>query len=211
MNELFYNINPREKEKILKFLEANTLHFKKNTTVISSLKNENIIGLVLNGYLQRIKTDYNGNVSILEEFYEDDVFGNNRITYSFSEQTVIAKEDSKVVIIYFDDIINSDLSYTYFIQFLKNLLKIYSKKLNNNNDRIEILTNKTIRNKLLTYFKIKSKQVNSKIIYLPYNYSDLADYLAVDRSSMHRELKNLKEEGIIDVKNKKITLNIFDE
>lgn len=211
MNELFYNINPREKEKILKFLEANTLHFKKNTTVISSLKNENIIGLVLNGYLQRIKTDYNGNVSILEEFYEDDVFGNNRITYSFSEQTVIAKEDSKVVIIYFDDIINSDLSYAYFIQFLKNLLKIYSKKLNNNNDRIEILTNKTIRNKLLTYFKIKSKQVNSKIIYLPYNYSDLADYLAVDRSSMHRELKNLKEEGIIDVKNKKITLNIFDE
>lgn len=211
MNELFYNINPREKDKILKFLEANTLHFKKNTTIISSVKNENIIGLVLNGYLQRVKTDYNGNVSILEEFYEDDVFGNNRITYSFSEQTVIAKEDSKVVIIYFDDIINSDLSYPYFIQFLKNLLKIYSKKLNNNNDRIEILTNKTIRNKLLTYFKIKSKQVNSKIIYLPYNYSDLADYLAIDRSSMHRELKNLKNEGIIDVKNKKITLNVFDE
>lgn len=211
MNELFYNINPREREKILKFLEANTLHFKKNTTIISSVKKENIIGLVLNGYLQRIKTDYNGNVSIIEEFYEDDVFGNNRVTYSFSEQTVIAKEDSKVVIIYFDDIINSDLNYPYFIQFLKNLLKIYSKKLNNNNDRMEILTNKTIRNKLLTYFKIKSKQVNSKIIYLPYNYSDLADYLAVDRSSMHRELKNLKEEGIIDVKNKKIILNVFDE
>ena len=86
-----------------------------------------------------------------------------------------------------------------------------SKKINNNSDRIEILTNKTIRNKLLTYFKIKSKQVKSKIIYLPYNYSDLADYLAVDRSSMHRELKNLKDEGIIDVKNKKITLNVFDE
>ena len=211
MDELFYKINPREKEKILKMLEANTLHFKKNTTILSSTKNENIIGIVINGYLQRIKTDYNGNISIIEEFYEDDVFGTNSITYSFNEQTVIAKEDSKVVIIYFDDIINADHNYPYFIQFLKNLLKIYSNKINNNNNRIEILTNKTIRNKLLTYFKIKSKQVNSKIIYLPYNYSDLADYLAIDRSSMHRELKNLKEEGIIDIKNKKITLNIYDE
>ena len=58
MNELFYNINPREKEKILKLLEANTLHFKKNTTILSSTKNDNVIGIVLSGYLQRIKTDY---------------------------------------------------------------------------------------------------------------------------------------------------------
>ena len=57
---------------------------------------------------------------------------------------------------YFDEIINNDFNYPYYTQFLKNLLLIMSKKINTNNDRIEILTNKTIRNKLLAYFKITS-------------------------------------------------------
>ena len=34
----------------------------------------------------------------------------------------------------------------------------------------------------------------------------LASYLGVDRSAMHRELKHLQEEGLIEIKNKKITL-----
>ena len=35
---------------------------------------------------------------------------------------------------------------------------------------------------------------------------DLAAYLGVDRSAMHRELKHLQDEGLIEIKNKKITL-----
>ena len=46
----------------------------------------------------------------------------------------------------------------------------------------------------------------SKIIYLPFSFTDLADYLAIDRCAMSRELKNLKNEGFIEIKNKKIHL-----
>ena len=211
MNDLFYKINTREKEKILAYLEANTLSYKKNTTILSSVKNEYIIGIVLSGYLQIIKTDYNGNRTIIEELYDEDIFGFTTSSIASSEQSIVTKEDSKIIIIYFNEIINSNYNYSYFNQFLKNLLSFMAKKLNGSNDRIEILTNKTIRNKLLAYFKIMSKKNNSRIIYLPYNYTDLADYLAVDRSAMYRELKNLKEEGLIEIKNKKITLNIYEE
>ena len=69
-----------------------------------------------------------------------------------------------------------------------------SEKIKKNNDRIEILTNKTIRDKLLAYFKIYSQ---NKSVNLPFSLTDLADYLAVNRSAMTRELKNLKEEGFI--------------
>ena len=34
----------------------------------------------------------------------------------------------------------------------------------------------------------------------------LSEYLAVDRSAMQRELKNLKQDGIIEVSGKRITL-----
>ena len=233
MDELFYEINAREKEKILQFLEANTLTFKKNTTILGSVKQENIISIVVSGYLQIIKTDYNGNRTIMEELFENDIFGSTISSIKNDEYTIITKEDSKIIItrtrtmrtnikekqstntaqqiIYFDEIINNDLNYSYFNQFLKNLLKIITKKINSNNDRMEILTNKTIRNKLLAYFRIMSKKNNSRVIYLPYNYTDLADYLAIDRSAMYRELKNLKDEGLIEVKNKRITLNTYND
>ena len=211
MDELFYEINAREKEKILAYLEANTLSFKKNMTILGSVKQENIISIVVNGHLQIVKTDYNGNRTIMEELFENDIFGSTISSINNDEYSIITKEDSKIIIIYFDEIINNDLNYSYFNQFLKNLLKIITKKINSNNDRMEILTNKTIRNNLLAYFRIMSKKNNSRVIYLPYNYIDLADYLAIDRSAMYRELKNLKEEGLIEVKNKRITLNTYND
>jgi len=210
MINLFNNIKPKEKDKILSFLEANTLFYKKNTTILKSVKKENIIGIVVEGNIQITKTDYNGNSTIIEDLYESDIFGFDFSTISNSEQNIITKEDSKIIIIYFDDIIKKDLNYPYYNQFLKNLLQIMSNKVNNANNRIEILSNKTIRNKLLAYFKIISKKNKSKVIYLPYSYTDLADYLGVDRSAMYRELKHLKEEGLIETKNKKITLKTYD-
>jgi CRP-like cAMP-binding protein len=41
---------------------------------------------------------------------------------------------------------------------------------------------------------------------LPFTYTDLADYLSIDRSAMMRELKNLKDDGFIKTNGKKITL-----
>ena len=86
------------------------------------------------------------------------------------------------------------------------MLTITSDKINEKNERIEILTKKTIRDKLLEYFRIVSEKSGSRIIYLTLNYTELADYLAVDRCAMSRELKNLKEDGIIKTEQKKITL-----
>ena len=74
------------------------------------------------------------------------------------------------------------------------------------NDRINILTKKTIRNKLLKYFDILHRKNNSRIIYLTITYTELADYLAIDRSAMTREIKNLKDEGFISITGKRITL-----
>ena len=84
-----------------------------------------------------------------------------------------------------------------------------TEKIQENNERIEILTNKTIRDKLLAYFRNNTKNSNNRIVYLPFTLTDLADYLAVNRSAMSRELKNLKDEGFIEIKNKKIKL-LFD-
>ena len=211
MNDLFNNILNEHRDKILKSLEGNTLHFKKNNTILSNIKQENIIGIILEGYVQIVKTDYNGNRTIIEDLYDNDIFFSKLSNISNNEYSIVTKEDTKLIILYFNEILNNELNTSYYNQFLKNLLHIMSNKMTNINNRIEILSNKTIRNKLLAYFKIMSKRNNSKVIYLPYTFIDLADYLGVDRSAMYRELKNLKEEGLITIVNKKIILHFYEE
>lgn len=207
MVNLFHNISEKNQEKLLRLLEANTFTFKKDMTILSTIGNENIIGIVVSGYIQIIQNDYNGNRTIIEELEENSIFGSMLSGISNSEYDIVTKEDSKIIILEYDRIIDGvKNNYSFYTQFIQNLLQLMSDKIIEKNDRIEILTKKTIRNKLLEYFKIISKRHGSKNIYLPFTFTELADYIAVDRCAMSRELKNLKDEGFIEIKSRKITL-----
>lgn len=206
MYKLFNNISVNQQNKLLKLLEASILNYKKNTVMLSGI-NESIIGIILEGTAQIIRTDYNGNRTIIEELEEGVAFGTTISSLTSDECQIIAKKDTKALIIDYDAIISfENINFPYYNQFIKNLLEITTKVIDEKNDRIEILTKKSIRDKLLEYFNIYSKKHGSRIIYLPFSFTDLSDYLAVDRSAMSRELKNLKEEGFIESKGRKITL-----
>ena len=202
----FYNISDEYKLELLKVLEAQTYEFNKNEEILKKIKNRNFIGIILDGMIQIIKTDYNGNRTIIEELIENNIFGTKISSLSNNEYTITTKDKTKIIIIDYEQLIKINNTNIYYNQFIKNLLEIIISSVNDKNDRIEILTKKTIRNKLLEYFKIISTKNNSKNIYLPFTFTDLADYLAIDRSAMTRELKTLKEEGFIEIKNKRITL-----
>lgn len=206
MDELFNNISELDKAKILSDLEVQTLFFKKNKIILSNIREENIIGVVIDGYLQIVKNNYNGTKTIIEDLKRNSIFTTKASFISNNEYNVITKEDSKIMLIDFENVLNYVKNTNYFTIFLKNLLKIMSDKNEESNERVQILSNSSIRNKLLSYFKIMSKRNKSKIIYLPFNFTDLADYLAINRSAMTRELKLLREEGFIEINNKKIKL-----
>ncbi len=207
MTNLFDGINTRNKEKILKLLETHPLHFSKNTSIFSMLQGENTIGFINRGYLQVIKTDSNGTRTIMEEMFDNDTFNTTFYSLNKMEYDIITKEDTDLILINYENILNlEECTKDYYLQFIKNLLQISVAKTKEKMERIEILTKKTIRNRLLEYFTIMAHKHGSKFIYLPFNFTDFADYLAVDRSAMTRELKNLKEEGFIEIKGKRITL-----
>ena len=48
----------------------------------------------------------------------------------------------------------------------------------------------------------------NKSFLLPFTLSTLADYLSIDRSAMTRELKRMKEEGLIEINRRNIRLHI---
>lgn len=208
MTYIFDNISSKNKEKLLKLLEATTFTFRKNINILTSIKKENIIGVVESGRIQIIRNDYDGNRVIIEELSSNELFGSVISSISGDNYDIVTKEDDTVItVIDYGQIMHIEsFKYDYFNQFMKNLMIIITDKIDEKNERIEILTQKTTRDKLLEYFRIISEKKGSKTFVLPFSFTELADYLAVDRSAMTREIKYLKEEGFIRITNKRVTM-----
>ena len=203
----FKDITPNNKGKLLKLLETSNFTYQKGVNIAYLFKDKESIGLVLSGSLDIIRIDYNGTRTIIETTYEEEILGTSLTSLLSNDYEIITREDTKILWLDYNVILDiNDVKYTYYNQFIKNLLMIALEKNTLKNERIEILTQKTIRNKLLEYFRIEALKNRSKIIYLKSTWQDLADYLAIDRCAMTRELKYLKEEGFISVKGRVITL-----
>lgn len=71
---------------------------------------------------------------------------------------------------------------------------------------VDILCQRTLRSKLMSFFEYLESEEKSRSFTLPLPFSDLADYLGVDRSAMMREIKKLNEEKIISTDKRRITL-----
>jgi len=207
MNNPFEGLSKPQIAKLFQLLGVHTYAYHRNEEIIATFKNENIIGIVLHGYARIIHIEYNGNDIILEHLYANSIFGTSISATNTETYHIIAKEDTAVAIIDYDKLIHpANVKYGYYNIFLRNLFDIINEKFRLKNERIKILEQKQIRNKLLAYFETEQRKTRLNYIMLPFSFKDLADYLAVNRSSMFREIKNLKEEGFIHVKGKKITL-----
>ena len=207
MTDLFYNISDKDKERIFKYLEASTVTYPKGINIMSNINMDNIIGVVQSGCIQIIRNDYDGKRIILNELKDGGVFGSIILPVTDDSYDIFAKEATKVILIDYDRITEEEIvKHASYKQFIKNLLKLITEIVLERNERIEILTQKSIRDKLLEYFRQQEQKMGSKTFLLPFNFTELSEYLAVDRSAMSRELKNIKDEGFVKIKNKKVTL-----
>ena len=207
MNSPFDELTKFQISKLFNLLHVHIYKYAKNQEILQTIKSENIIAIILNGQAQIIMTDYNGNEIILENLSKDSIFGPSISGTDSEDYEILAKEDTEVVIIDYKELMNPiNLKYSYFNTFFRNLFDIINTRLKDKNRRIKILEKKQIREKLLAYFELRYTETNSRVLYLPFSLKDLADYMAVNRSAMFRELKNLKEENFVAVKGKRITL-----
>ena len=133
--------------------------------------------------------------------------GTNISGIDYDNCEIISKTQTRVLVIDYNKLINpKNLNHVYYNTFLLNLFDITNTKFKETNNRIRILEKKQIRDKLLEYFDIEYNGNPSKVLYLPFSLKELADYIAVNRSAMFRELKHLKDDKLIEIKNRKITL-----
>ncbi len=205
MGNVFVNLSDKEKRKLLNSLKVHTMNYSKNISLNRELSGD-FLGIIINGKIEISRTNARGSKMILEILEEGDVFSSS-ISNITEELEILVTKEASIIFINLKDITSyQGYHKAYYQKFMKNLFLISLDKIKDKNKRIQLLTLKTIREKLLSYFEMQSKKNNSKTFNLLMTYSSLADYLAVDRSAMMRELKNLKEDRLIKEINKKITI-----
>ena len=209
VNSIFEGIEEEDIKKMLKCFDAKTRTFKKDRTIVTNIINIKMIGIILEGTANVERYDYNGNRSIIEKLEKNSVFG-EVFSRLGSDISVIATSDCEVLFIEYEHLIKRCRKGCVYHSILtNNVLQLLSKKIVDLNKRLEILSKRTIRDKLLSYFELLANNNPKRSFNLPFTYTDLADYLSIDRSAMMREIKNLKEEGFIETNGKKITLKSY--
>ena len=182
--------------------------FEKNEVITSYIQKRNQFCILITGNADLVRYDLNGNRTIIDHFTNNDVFG--EVFYDVTtnnELLVEAKSKCEVLIYSYQNIHYKCKQSCKFHQKLTEYLpELILDKVTSLNMRVELLTKRSTRDKLLGYFNLLSTRTLNKTFKLPFSLTDLADYLSVDRSAMMRELKLLKEENFIKKNGKIITL-----
>ena len=174
-------------------------NFNKGSIITTYIEKRKQICILLSGKADLIRYDLNGNKDIIESFMAHDIFGEAFYpVHTNHELFVMAMDKCEVLLFSYDDIHEKCKNNCKFhATLVSSLLELVLEQIIHQNTRIEILSKRTIRDKLLTYFSILSSKSFNKNITLPMSLTSLADYLSVDRSAMTRELKYLVDEGFI--------------
>lgn len=182
--------------------------FTKGETVTTYIEKRSQICIVISGEIDLIRYDFNGNKTIIGHFINNDIFG--EVFYpanTNNELFAVAHKNSEILFYTYDSLSTKCKKNCDFHKELTNgLSQLFLDQIVSLNLRIELLTKKNTRGKILSYFEMLSKSTLRRTFILPYSYTDLADFLSVDRSAMMRELKLLIDEGFIKKHNNKITL-----
>lgn len=208
MNSLpiFKNIKESDILKMMSYFKSERVKYQSDDIIFSNTSNFNQVGIILYGTANMIRYDYNGNRSIIENLEENSIFG-KMFSYVDNEISIIATSDCEVLLFDYDLLIKKcDNNCTNHVKIMDNILDLLSLKIMSLNERVVVLSKRCIKDKLLCYFDIIAKRKGKKSFSLPLTYTELADYISVDRSAMMREIRNLKNKGLITSNGKKINL-----
>ena len=185
-------------EQLFNCLSVKTAYFKKDEVILLSGETINFVGLVLAGGVQIIKEDMDGRITILTELGVSEIFGEVFACAEITQSpvTIIATENAEIMLMDYKKIITScTAACPFHARLIENMLKLIAQKNLMLNQKIDILSKRTTRDKLLSYFD--AQRGMAKKFTIPYNREELAQYLCVDRSAMSNELGKMRDEGLI--------------
>ena len=198
---LFQGIGPEEMLPMFSCIGYHIGTFRKGDIVAFEEENIRHIGIVLEGSVDMVKEDLWGNRTMLLRTHRDELFGETFAcgSDSLSLVTFVVSEDAKILFLPFDRVMHScTMACQFHHRLIENMVRIIADKNRDLMRKVEVVSKRTIREKLLAYLSIQAQVRGSRYFEIPFGRVELAEYLCVDRSALTRELVKMKEDGLID-------------
>lgn len=178
--------------------------FEKKQILMNLDDEGDLMGVILHGTACLENINLDAQRRILDYYGTEDMFC--RSFFPDTERStccVVSKSKGKAAFFHFRRLMLLADGDGAAGKLLDRLLTISGKRAMIHTD---VLGQRTLRNKLLAYFEYLAVRRHSLSFSLPLSLTDCADYLAVDRSAMMRELCKMREEGIVRAKGRQIEL-----
>ena len=197
---LFSGLKDEDLHKLSKCLNAKEKEIQRDTFVFRTGDPVRSIYYILSGSMLITEEDFWGNRSIIENMYQDTLFGE---AYFFSSMethlvNVVAAQNSRILEINPEMLFETcSKNCECHAQLRKNALSILSRKIVLLTEKVGHIMQRTIREKILSYLSLYAQKEKSNSFDIPYTRQQLADYLCVDRSALSHELSRLQTQGMI--------------
>ena len=197
---LFKDIGVSDLEAMLGCVEARVKTVKKDEILMLAGSKPLHIGIVLRGQLQIAREDYDGNRSLIATVTVGDIYGETLCCAGILESpvTVTAGTDASVLLLRFSRILHiCSNACAFHAKLIENMLGIIAGKNIFLQLRMETISLKSVRAKVLRYFESLGTK-RGRQFSIPFNREEMADYLCVERSALSHELSRMKKDGLIE-------------
>lgn len=208
-NALFRGIEPQEMEALMSCLRPVQRRYQKNEVIWQEGDRVHTVGMVVQGKVLVLRDDFWGNRSILGEAAAGDIFGESYACAPGQPVTVsvLAAEDATVVFLEIAQAMAvCGQACAFHLHLIQNLMQILAQKNLMLSRKIDHISRRTTREKLLAYLSYYAQEQGSSTFDIPFNRQELADYLSVDRSALSQELSKMKRDGLVDFTRSHFTL-----
>lgn len=206
---MFNGIKKPEIKGMLNCLNARTVTYSKNEYILKNGENVTAIGMVLDGLALIEHDDIWGNRTIISEISPGTLYAESYACLSKlpDEISVIASENTTVMLFDIRRILTTcSSSCDFHTRLIQNLLHTIAQKNVLLTKKMEYISKKTIKERLLAYLSSESMKAGSHTFNIPFNRQELADFLSVDRSALSSEIGKLQKSGIIQCKKNTFTI-----
>ena len=207
--KIFCSASEFECQAMMHCFKTRFKYFNKHQHIVEQGQDMEDIALIVKGGAIIEHVDSLGDISILTRLKKGDVYGLES-AYSGDavfKDSLIATEKTLVLFMNKHRVINPCENRCRRHDIVsKHLAQIVAASNIELLDKLTHMSKKTIRDKLMSYFNSLAKKEGVNYFEIPFNKTELANYLSVDRSAMSTELTKMKEDGLIDFEKRQFHL-----
>ncbi len=207
--KLFDGMMIEDAKTLLPLLHVQVKRFKKGAILINMDEKIDYIGAVSEGELSIFKEDIYGHPNLIRKVKANKLYGIEvACTPSQVSPLVITSDTESEVITFPYHLISKPGTIPDRARclILKNILELVANANMRQLYKIDILSKKSLRDRIMLYLSLQARRKKSNEIQLPFNREEFASYLCVDRSALSRELSRMQNEGLIEFYKNKFKL-----